>query len=94
MKRDAACDDQELASARSHAILSCLCAETHVESQSPLLRVVGKRTSKTYITDNFMIHQDNRNLWRVFVNECKELLLEYFMPVIGLAKWVMRSWRK
>lgn len=59
-----------------------------------MLRIVDEVTSPNYITDNFMTHQHNKNLWHVFFNESKKFVLECFSPVIAFARWVLRSLRK
>jgi len=35
-----------------------------------------------------------KNLWCVFVDECKEFVLECFMPLIVVAKKILRHLRK
>jgi hypothetical protein len=35
-----------------------------------------------------------RNLWQVFVDECRQCLADYFSPFILLARWLRRRTRK
>ncbi|MGF7135859.1 hypothetical protein P3T40_007371 [Paraburkholderia sp. EB58] len=35
-----------------------------------------------------------KSLWQVFVDECRQCLIDYFTPFILLARWLRRRTRK
>ncbi|MET3233559.1 UNVERIFIED_ORG: hypothetical protein ABIC54_005770 [Burkholderia sp. 1263] len=35
-----------------------------------------------------------KNLWQLFVEECRQCFIEYFSPFILLARWLRRRTRK
>ncbi|MGF6999437.1 hypothetical protein [Paraburkholderia madseniana] len=35
-----------------------------------------------------------KNLWQVFVDECRQCLVDYFTPFIAVARYIRRRLRK
>jgi len=35
-----------------------------------------------------------KSLWRIFVDECKECLIDYSTPFVNFALWIRRHTRK
>jgi hypothetical protein len=35
-----------------------------------------------------------QNLWQIFFAECREILVDYFMPLIAVARCIRRHLRK
>jgi hypothetical protein len=35
-----------------------------------------------------------KSLWQIFVDECRQCLIDYFMPLIAIARWIRRHTRK
>lgn len=36
----------------------------------------------------------SKKLWQVFVDECRQCLIDYFTPVIAVGRWIRRHLRK
>jgi hypothetical protein len=35
-----------------------------------------------------------KNLWRIFVGECRQCLIDYFTPLTVVTQWIRRHLRK
>ena len=67
-------------------------AVTH--PQATRFRLETRPLACTYVQKENPMRSPKKNLWQVFVDECRQCLVDYFMPFIAVGRYIRRRLRK